>query len=634
VQDSRDIEGKGQENSLAFSHASAPFLLGLLGLLTFWRYLSVGFTDHDSMYTAIRCWHGGAFQQWCTELAVNQGRIGHFYMNYLNAVPFLVRSPWWYHSVTLGMLAINTVVFCGVVTKCLNSKTLGYFCVLVYLAALPHAINHSLITGYFVYFHAVVLLLMLALWCFHHYLETGAGRYLGLATFLFALTMGREDSPLYVVLFALLAFLHFCSFSLRKRCLKALVASVPFLAVAVVFVGVLLLYRLAHPSDYTGNALNLSKFSVPTYLHALLRYSLGPLPGFLWATDRQYAALFAHFADTTDGLPGLFHAIRVEWVARAAIVFFGLAVLAGRLPLKRCVQFSGLGVFALLLVVLPNAVLSASPHYQLLAVRGLRATTHYAYYVFFGITLLITCLFAAWVCLAERWGGAWGRRFAILAVAIAGALGSLVTDYTNHHIVLSQAKSHQKWVVAEKLFTSPEFESIPENSVLYAPSLWAPSYMTNYYKISSFSGAHLVPLKPGEQNYWEKLCEIVSSREIRIFNSWKSLEAEARTDAPVYYLRYVQDDKVPCQYVVFAPIERAAGGDVSLVADESLLFSYSRYRRVIISYATQSAPREQLTIAVDWTTDTAPMPHILVQAKDLLLESIEVLPFFTPSSFE
>lgn len=73
-------------------------LFALLFVLTYWRYWSIGFTDHDSMYVAIRWWHDD-FPIYASELTQRQGRINHYYASYLYALPFLLRNVWWYNAI-------------------------------------------------------------------------------------------------------------------------------------------------------------------------------------------------------------------------------------------------------------------------------------------------------------------------------------------------------------------------------------------------------------------------------------------------------------------------------------------------------------------------------------------------------
>lgn len=624
----------------------ASLLMLLLLILTFWHYIRVGFTDHDSMYAAIRVWYGGAFNDWTQAQAIRQGRIGHLYMNHFLAIPFLIKSVWWYKFVTIGALVLNTLILLFVVQRCFRSWVLGYLAATLYLASLCHSANHSLITGYFVYFHLLLAALMLALGAFHAFLTSGKRSYLLIATLLYVLTLGREDSPLYVVLFALMALVYYWEADGKLQLVKSLRVVMPLIAVSVAFVVVMIGYRIAHPTEYVGNSITLSEFSVVDYFHTLFKYTFSSLPGYLWAFDDTYAQLFRHYAEDSSGLGGLFQSLRVEWVVRAILVAYVVVLMAPLLPSCRRATYLRLGFAILILMLLPNAALSMSEHYQRLATEGRRTLTTYHYYVGFSTALLLVWAAAGCMNVARSIGGPIALRAVAVALAIGAAFSSVTMDYTNHHIVLGQEASNKKWISMDLFVRSDEFMSLEEDAVIYAPSLWRPTFVSDYYQITDFSGAHLVDLEPDEPNYWEKYFEVISGKRVTISDSTDVLTGLLRGDEvpnpPTYYLRYVSDEKGQNRFIVFARIGQIEAPDKRLLANEATLLSYARNRRFQVAFDSvdpaQPAYAGEVQLerhgsrvagTVDHMSSDAAMPKTVLRAGSIDLDSI-TLSYYLP----
>lgn len=617
----------------------AYFLAALLFLLTFWRFIPVGFTDHDSMYMAIRWAYGDAFFAWGAEQAADQGRLSHYFISYLGAIPLLFKSFWWYKFTLLTTLAANAVVFYYLTKKYTNSRSLALLSAVVLLAVLRHSPNHSLLTGYFVYFQVFLLLIMLSLLFFKKYLEDGQYRHLALSVLLYTLTFGREDTLLYFTFFVLMAVFERAKGGWRESAKRILLPLIPFCCAALFYFSVFLLFRLNHPSNYAGNTINWDSFSISSYFHTLWKYTISVFPLYLLAVDEQYAQLIQFYSESSSGLKGMLSELRVEWIARAAIAAYLTTALAlrGRFDQRKAYWLFGLS--ALLFLIIPNAPLSLSGHYQNLAAAGTRTLTHYTYYVCFGVSMLFVWLIAGAMGISSKRGAEALARPVACGFGLLIALFSLETDYTNHYIVISQQLTHKKWETLDHFFATDTFKDIPKNSLIYAPSLWDSPY-TVYYTITDYSGAHLIPLKENEPNYWEKYCASVSGKELLIVNEMERVrelaDENGNLSGDVYYLRFAQEPKDLKQILVFSKITELSPVEESIYSNHVEVFSYSKNRTFQVQFKMRGPAEvmqdgEPVTVhgdtfsaTVDKLHDSAIMPLASFTAPGIDLDTVTV----------
>jgi hypothetical protein len=164
----------------------------------------------------------------------------------------------------------------------------------------------------------------------------------------------------------------------------------------------------------------------------------------------------------------------------------------------------------------------------------------------------------------------------------------------------------------DKFVNSKEFLSIPENSVVYAPSLFKSigivanfkPYWTNYtayrqgYWINILNNGRLIPeyIKnplivfnhPGKKN-------------IMIISNYNDLKKLLKgNNERLYYLKYSQEKKDPNQYLLFGKVTgyKDHGNDIDLYADTLYLFQLSKYREFLI-FGTSDSDLKFKTLRID-----------------------------------
>jgi len=584
------------------------------------------------MYTAIRWWHDD-FTAWCVELAERQGRIAHLFVGYFQAIPFLIREDWYYQTVKTLFNLFTVLAFYWTVRVCSENRTQALLSVLFYLAALCHPPNHSLLTGYIGYIHLVFVFRLVSLLCFDKFLR-GAGRVWGiLSLLLFLLTLGGEDSPLYLVFFLLIAWCRSRSETWKEQFGRVFLRLLPFILLSGGYMLVASLYRSSHPSQYAGNVLTWSAFSFSDYCYALYTYTIHVFPGLLLFLDRKYFDLMEHYysggGTVANGWRVLWGSMQFVWLIRATILFVLVLGLGRRAAFhdRRTALFFGLA--GLILLVLPNAALSLSAHYQDVALTDRRELTHYTYFLCFALGLLFTFAYGVSITLGRTIAGDLGVRTISVLFGLFAAFCSLCNDCTNHYVVRSQEMSTKKWESFEAFLKTEKFQRVPEGATLYAPSLWESSYSI-YYILSSFSGAHLVPLKKGERNYWEKYCHVISGKGVKIVRQLDpSILATGPAPENLFYLRYDQEEKDPEQSLVFARISDIDVENQDFFADAVAVYSYGRNDLFRVLLATRSptpgdSRRDLHSIPAEDSKREGVLSSISIEKESIDLDSVSV----------
>jgi len=500
----------------------------LLMALTYAPLAGVGFTDHDSMDTALHVWKGPrAYFDWVWQLAVYHGRWHYLYSYLFAAAPFLLASFAYYKTVVYSSLAMNALLFYCVVRETTRSREFAGLTLAAFLISLQITTNHCLLTGYFVSFHVCAAFVMLSFLLLVRYCRAGgAPRLWGSAAF-FALALPfHETVLLYLALLGLTVLAHGRAYNWGLgRITKTLL---PHAAWAAAFVVSSMVFRRMHPSEYVGNDFQWARFSLSAYVQTWITYTMSAYPGYFTLADAEYAKLFDHFQHGLHTQAGTWTTLLVNmrpaWVLRAALTF-GLAVVllfrCESLTRKRFPLIAGAG---LALLLIPHGVISLSRHYENLALKGERVSTHMSYLCAFGVALLLALALAVIVRATPLRRSAWTRGFTCACAGLMAAAISLCTSYSNHFVALSQRAQTQKWQLMNKFLASPTFDAIPEEACLIAPSLWEPSFNV-YYSLKDFSGSHLIPATADTPNYWEAYCTVKTGKHLDIAGDRKELEA-------------------------------------------------------------------------------------------------------------
>ncbi|GGH64032.1 hypothetical protein GCM10008014_42010 [Paenibacillus silvae] len=121
--------------------------------------------------------------------------------------------------------------------------------------------------------------------------------------------------------------------------------------------------------------------------------------------------------------------------------------------------------------------------------------------------------------------------------------------------------STYKWNAVDELINTEFLKNIPENSVLYAPTLW--DYIGSV-------GIH--------DSYWTDYFTYKLNKKITVV---KELSPEIDLEQ-VYYLKYKQSAKEPNQYMIFSKITEIDSKNNTLLTNNVNIFNFSKYDEYLL----------------------------------------------------
>ncbi len=532
-----------------------------LFVLTYYPLLQTGFADHDSMFMAIRYWTEPSYFAWLPKLAQLQGRWHYYYDGVLWILPFLSQGFVYYKVVTISALVLNALVFYAVIARITRAGSFAQFALMMYLLSLQFGGNHSALTGYFVYKHVGMLCVALSLFCFHEYLQSRRVPWLVPSAAFFALAVPVHET------FSLYALVHVALLvaNVRRKAEgfrpKMFLPLAPFTLIVVAYVGATLAYRAEHPSQYAGNTFESDALSVPRYAESIFVLTRSAFPAYFFFDDKirtiydHYAPGFAARSSDASYIRG---DMRAAWALRA-MVFAGLCVLILRRsqPMPRGMLMATVSI-AILLTLIPNALLSFSLLYQNYALNREWIGTHMTYLAGYGVALLLASVLWAPMHHLAHHTSRIVRALALTTAAFAVAFVSVITDFSNHYTTKMLGMQHQKWVAMDRFLESEVFQSIPEGEVIFSPDLWGAVY-NPYYHLWDFQGGHLIKESYIGETYWAKYIRAKTGRRIWVFGQWMFLHGFLKENPDpgrrFFHLRYAQEPAEPRQFIAVGEVK-------------------------------------------------------------------------------
>lgn len=475
------------------------FLAGLalcaLAVLAFWDVPRSGPTASDDLTYEQAVLEGriGAFS---AALAAGSGRFHHYLHVGLTSLAYRMDSPPLRRAAALAGFLGVIAALAALAARLSRRPELGLLVAALALSLYQDNWHHNILTAYPFVFDSGMLCLLGAGYALVRRSETGRAGWLVVAN---------------LALF--LAFCHFEAFVASVPILAGLVwltapggardrlrALVPAFAVLPVYAAVYLGYRLAHPSQYAGNALDLT--SPAAILKTAWAYSRPALPLGGFAFNLEYVNRFPQFTKAYVLSFGQYLSELAANLSLLSPAWVALALLAGGLTyvcLDRTAR-TRLPWLAWLLcaygVVCPNLLIALSPKYQEPAASGLAwyVTTTFSFYAV-AVLLALGSLVLAGRLPART------RRVLAAGLGLAVGLAALVNASVNASVRDSKIAAGARWRVAALACQSRLIAGLPEGARLVAPDLFAavntelagPDYWQAYFRAHAGRGLTVAP---------------------------------------------------------------------------------------------------------------------------------------------
>jgi len=568
------------------SYSTAILLISVVTIITFFPLLTVGFTTLDDMISALRTENHRVFAE-AIEIAKHQGRFHMIFHIALTSVPYLVKNLLYFKVVSIGIIILNIFAFCYLIHAFAKSAYFSLLVAVIYLVSLQNMWEHCLLTSYPFLFQAGILFLMASILFFKKYLDSSRYWYLIASALLYSLSlMVYEVFVLYFVLFVFLSLYHArkTTSNAGKYFRKSLYATVPHFSVLIIYLSIYFIFRHLYPSEYEGVVI--SHFSFKSFLKVMYQYSVSSLPTYIYHHYDSFLNAYSYAFDGHRG--GLMHIIenaRVEWLAKALVSsFLVYSILRTGFRIFTIGSFLATLLLSTTLFLIPVILPALTIKYQSWVANWGSLAFTVTFFSYFGTILTIAAIltYINQIIIDKTVAS---KGYALL-VGLMIASVSLITDYSNFHVTTSQAQSQLKWITVDEFLKTKDFLSIPENSIVYAPSL-----------------LNSINIAATPEPYWTRYIKARTGKNLTLLQNTEDLPKLRNQDfigGNIYSMRYSQENKSPDQFIVFSKIGKIDydwSGTLSIYSNKVTLYTYSKYRKFLIySRMEQSKSRRKVFI--------------------------------------
>ncbi len=548
-------------------------ILFLILILTLFPLLDTGFVSVDDMRNNITFLteRDSIFAR-TYQIAVGQGRFNFFISFITTVVPNLVDSIVFYKTITFVHVLLNLLLFAWVIQIFFRSKlftlfSFGFFCL-----SLQDLWEHFLLLHDPFHGQLPLTFVFLSLIYFKKHIETNKYFHLGFAAFLFFLgSCVYEASISYLFLFFALSIFYSNNIS-GSRFKNLIHLFFPYLLSFIIFMVLYFAFRIIHPSKYAGTSLDLS--SLPKILHVIYQFAISSFPTYIFQI-KYY--IFQQFSDTFAGIGTFNHyltSIRPEWIVRAILgSFLTYALLTSRAIIFTTKTFMAALFSGSLLIISPTLPVSLVKQYQDWVAGGCIAYV-VTYYSFFGWVFFLSSIL--FFLNQQIFSSFFSKLYIAIITFLVGGI-SLLTSYSNHYIAYSQTQSHQKWKIVDE-FLKISKEQIPENSIIYAPSLLS----------------HSMNIAAPERTYWTEYFSHKAGKRIQVVDEKDIMQFLVRRGQgeliKIYSLKYAQEEKDQNQFIACGPLNdfEDIRGNIQLYSNKASVYSLSKNKNFLLFFALKN----------------------------------------------
>lgn len=258
-------------------------LLLVIYIIALYPLTKIGITIGDDIDLFLNCCPTH-WQDVVGDLPTTQGRFYLLFMRWVYALPFLVNSPIYFHTVSILPILLCFVSFTHFIRKLFNNKGITLFSSLLLIATLQIAF-YSATTAYPFYFTFSFSLILISLSLLLSYYEKEK-KYLMVLSFLimFLATLFYEAYMVYYILFLILFIWKrklFKGFT-KAKLMLVIKDIIPFFICGLVYMIVYFSYRYFYPPYYPGlhpveswsiSGLMITMFRLSSYAFPLQTYN-------------------------------------------------------------------------------------------------------------------------------------------------------------------------------------------------------------------------------------------------------------------------------------------------------------------------------------------------------------------------
>lgn len=551
-----------RNNSLQFGqdfYYNSVFLLLiiLLYILTFFPLIGTGFTTNDDTLISLQ-----SFEDMLSSAKL-AGRVGFIFNGIIGYIPYASQSELYYQFFRLGSQALLLFCLFFFLRKFFCSSIPSLIVVTFFLAFIQNNWEHNLTTSYPFIFSILFCLFLLSAVFFIRYLETSAIFYGLVSAFLYFLSLSYE---IFVLYFFVFIFLSLCYKKDNNQRFFGFIKNLLPISIAVfVYLVIYFSFRYFNPQKYSGNYAKVDDWSAT--IEVIWQYSISSLPGYDFSlyffkgqnVSSKYLSLViqpvSYFFDN-------FYKIKVEWIIKSIIIFYIVFfVLFGSKKYFSKKKLIISSFIAFIYIFIPNILIGFTEKYQkwvMTAGSHAYLSTYYSFIAqicFLSFTLILACDFLSNLKKI--------RFLLITFISISAATVSFLTDFHNFYVTQDQMLSQSKWRTINHFLSTPEYQSIKNGSLVYAPSL---------FKNRGIVANH--------SSYWS---DYFMKKTGKIVNVIKEIPEKLPSENSIYFLKYEEELNTDNQYLVFVPISKTDDWYRTKLVEESSMTIFSNSRNNLLT---------------------------------------------------
>ncbi len=477
-------------------------------------------------------------------------------------IPHLFDSFVYFKFLSLLPIAVSFYLFYSCLFGVSRSRSFSFLGTLVLVLSLQNSLQFNLLSAnHFSLYVGICLILLSVILLTRYFNNNSFWSLIGSSISLFGSFLIYEANLLYVLV--ILSLVVYRQRQLRGGNLVSTLKTIlPFVILSGLFVFSTIAARwigAESAMSYGGTQVSMK---LRDFLQTLWQYSVSALPGYIYF---HYDGVFNEASDSLIGHQygwvSLLYAMRSEWLLKFLLSFALCYLLLVRLDKKILWRHITASVFlGVALMFLPNILIAATVKYQMVVVQYGAITYTGTNYSVFGVAVVLAS-FAVAGAQALREKKALLRLYSVL-VALTFAFFGYLDDYSNYHVSREQRSSRLVWDLMDDFIKSEEFQALPDDGVIFAPTLWATVV--------------------GNPDYWTKYVKYKSGKSIVIA---KELSGEKALPEHLYFLKFLQVSRDGRQFVAFSPVREVSAIESSptkrsvLFGDRLSLYVLSENKR-------------------------------------------------------
>lgn len=528
--------------------------LFIIILITFYPLLSVGLVINDDLQASLLAYKQGFlgfFSQFTSAWEV-QGRANLF-ASVAYFIPFAFDNFYYFRAVTLGTLFLNLLLIAYILRGLIGQKEVFYIALLIAVIGLQNSWEHTPVSSFPGFFTIPICMFIMSLVFFDKFVLNNKKVFLGFSLIcLLCSLFSYELFVLYTPFFFILSFYR------NKNLRKAIKLIFPVIISVLLYLIIYVIFRLVFGSSY-GGVQPQGSLNLIDALKVIWQFSISSIPGYFVFNDKYRYLMYIYSDSLSLDFNKLFitflTSIKIQWVVKGLLVFilmYHLLYKVIRINISKII----LGTFGLYIFI-PPVLLSITQLYQDAVIKNNQLgmpVSYFSYLSFIVFSTLFILYINGQIKLPVL------RKIFVIAISFFIAIVGVIVDFTNDSISRYQVMSNYKWQTIDRLIDTAEFQSLPDSSVIYAPSLWS--------QIGSV-GIH--------DNYWTDYINYKSGKKVLVIKDLSQIDQSLND---IFFLKYTQDLKINEQYIVFSKVENTIDellSSANIKSDIATVYAFTKY---------------------------------------------------------